>query len=136
MVDTRDLKSLAGNSVPVRVRSPAPYKNANIDTISVNISVLVLFLKSLQTRRFRHFMCFWLCCLIAVHRRFSPKRHCPLYPRFRLLEIVSLFLMVSFARVDSFICYKNSFITALAIGSESKKEGGALNAPPQSLCRF
>ena len=27
MVDTRDLKSLAGNSIPVRVRSPAPGKN-------------------------------------------------------------------------------------------------------------
>ena len=27
MVDTRDLKSLAGNCVPVRVRSPAPDKN-------------------------------------------------------------------------------------------------------------
>ena len=26
MVDTRDLKSLAGNRVPVRVRSPAPNK--------------------------------------------------------------------------------------------------------------
>ena len=26
MVDTRDLKSLAGNSIPVRVRSPAPWR--------------------------------------------------------------------------------------------------------------
>ena len=27
MADTRDLKSLAGNSVPVRARSPAPKQN-------------------------------------------------------------------------------------------------------------
>ena len=31
MVDTRDLKSLAGNSIPVRVRSPAPSWSANFD---------------------------------------------------------------------------------------------------------
>ena len=31
MVDTRDLKSLAGNSMPVRVRPPAPSWSANFD---------------------------------------------------------------------------------------------------------
>ena len=33
MVDTRDLKSLAGNRVPVRVRSPAPDLKQEIDTM-------------------------------------------------------------------------------------------------------
>ena len=31
MVDTGDLKSLAGNSMPVRVRPPAPSWSANFD---------------------------------------------------------------------------------------------------------
>ena len=39
MVDTRDLKSLAGNSVPVRVRSPAPPLGTNFDTIGITIGV-------------------------------------------------------------------------------------------------
>ena len=36
MVDTRDLKSLAGNSIPVRVRSPAPSLSANFEDIASN----------------------------------------------------------------------------------------------------
>ena len=36
MVDTRDLKSLAGNSIPVRVRSPAPSWSANFDDTASN----------------------------------------------------------------------------------------------------
>ena len=36
MVDTRDLKSLAGNSIPVRVRSPAPSWSANFDDTAPN----------------------------------------------------------------------------------------------------
>ena len=31
MVDTADLKSSGGNSVPVRVRPPAPYQDCNFD---------------------------------------------------------------------------------------------------------
>ena len=47
MVDTRDLKSLVGNNVPVRVRSPAPNKyNPNqIFSIGDGFGLFVFFEK-------------------------------------------------------------------------------------------
>ena len=38
-VDTRDLKSLAVKSVPVRVRLPAPKLDTNFDTMGIMIGV-------------------------------------------------------------------------------------------------
>ena len=38
-VDTRDLKSLAGDSVPVRVRSPAPQLDTSFDTMHIEAGV-------------------------------------------------------------------------------------------------
>ena len=44
MVDTRDLKSLVGNNVPVRVRSPAPNQyNPNLFPIGNGFGLFVFF---------------------------------------------------------------------------------------------
>ena len=49
LADVLDSKSSGSDTVPVRPRSPAPYKNADIDTVSVNIGVLALYRKSLPS---------------------------------------------------------------------------------------
>ena len=50
MVDTRDLKSLVGNNVPVRVRSPAPNQyNPNLFPIGDGFGLFVYFEKFEKT---------------------------------------------------------------------------------------
>ncbi len=44
MVDTRDLKSLAGNRVPVRVRSPAPSKKPDLSTRQIRFLCMMFAL--------------------------------------------------------------------------------------------
>lgn len=41
MVDTRDLKSLVGNNVPVRVRLPAPKLAAPLGVLPILVLVVV-----------------------------------------------------------------------------------------------
>ena len=52
LVDVVDSKSTAGDSVPVRVRSPAPYWSASIDTMLA----FLFFLPKVACRKaFWHF---------------------------------------------------------------------------------
>ena len=69
------ITSTTGNRVTVKSRPrvqipPAPpYKNANIDTASVNISVLILYPKSLWLQAFLYF---WTCSAVLLTRKMHP----------------------------------------------------------------
>ena len=85
------------------------YKNANIDTVSVNISVLILRRKSLQARHFRNFYVLFTS---------SPNHQIPPISTETVMSSIPALAITrnSFTFSHSFICRKNSFIPALAIG--------------------
>ena len=52
LVDVVDSKSTAGDSVPVRVRSPAPCKDDYFDTMGIEVIVLTFSQKPLKITDF------------------------------------------------------------------------------------
>ena len=107
---------------------PSPYKNANFDTLAINISVLVLCPKCLQTRRFRHFSMFLsplvdrYISAIIIDRASFP------IPALSITQN-------SFIFSEGFICKKIVSYPRFRLVQRAKK-GGALNAPPQSRCHI
>ena len=85
------------NVARVQISPSPPYKNANIDTVSVNISVLILCMKSLYLRDFQDFYRYLSQALLRQTPVDSLKSACFDLPSLTICPLpCSLFKVCSF----------------------------------------
>jgi hypothetical protein len=111
------------SSSRVRISPSPPYKNANIDTVSVNISVLILCPKSLYLRAFLHFR----TCITVLEQH--KKRTLP-------PSNFAVFHTLAERFVGGGAKSRRGCIFSFRGVQMVKKERSSLTAQPQSPCRF